>query len=285
MRADPSASAVARFASSVRAEVVTAFPGIAVDATVERRRGLPFWILARLRRGDYAVAAPGGAGRIAVAVGDVLIIPPDTPHRLVHRRVVADALHVRFAAAGGVDPLVRRRAVTVVRGSQAEVLRRAVTRVTGLPAEPPSSFRDGLERHRAGLELLAAVVERIGDAGREEPRPARLEQLAPILERIAADTGRRLGRSEIASWLGMSEAAAAAAFREALGVGPATYARRARMARACDLLAGTALKVRDVAERLGFTDEFSFSRQFKRDQGTSPLGFRRLARPGGGGAA
>ena len=43
-----------------------------------------------------------------------------------------------------------------------------------------------------------------------------------------------------------------------------------------DLLLGTDLLVKQVAERAGFDDPFHFSRVFKRMQGISPAAFQRM---------
>jgi AraC-like DNA-binding protein len=45
---------------------------------------------------------------------------------------------------------------------------------------------------------------------------------------------------------------------------------------AVDLLLGTDLLVKQVAERAGFEDPFHFSRVFKRIQGISPAAFQRM---------
>jgi len=46
------------------------------------------------------------------------------------------------------------------------------------------------------------------------------------------------------------------------------------MARAADLVLGTALAVQDVAERCGYGDAFRFSRAFRRFHGRAPSTYR-----------
>jgi len=64
-------------------------------------------------------------------------------------------------------------------------------------------------------------------------------------------------------------------FTARYGCPPGRYRRQAAMARAADLLRGSALSVAGVAERLGFTDVRYFSRIFTRMHGLSPARWRR----------
>jgi YesN/AraC family two-component response regulator len=47
------------------------------------------------------------------------------------------------------------------------------------------------------------------------------------------------------------------------------------MYRACSLLATENLKIREIAEKLEFTNEFYFSRFFKKHSGMAPAQFRK----------
>jgi transcriptional regulator GlxA family with amidase domain len=64
-------------------------------------------------------------------------------------------------------------------------------------------------------------------------------------------------------------------FAQLVGVTPARYLARVRMRIASDLLHTDGLGVREVAERLGYESEASFSRAFKRHIGVPPSDFRR----------
>jgi methylphosphotriester-DNA--protein-cysteine methyltransferase len=78
----------------------------------------------------------------------------------------------------------------------------------------------------------------------------------------------------IASDSGMATAAWRQAFVVATGLTPARYRIQHRIGVAKDLLQLTGMTVREIAERLGYADEFVFSRQFKLETGTSPKAFR-----------
>ena len=64
-------------------------------------------------------------------------------------------------------------------------------------------------------------------------------------------------------------------FREATGSTPAHYRENLRIETAKDLLRSTVLTTRQIAESLGFFDQYHMSRRFKSATGMSPTAYRR----------
>ncbi|MBI3831628.1 MAG: helix-turn-helix transcriptional regulator [Planctomycetes bacterium] len=67
--------------------------------------------------------------------------------------------------------------------------------------------------------------------------------------------------------------------REITGLAPAEYLTSLRCIEARRLLAETELAIKEIAQRVGIPDPYSFSRVFKRTEGQSPLQFRERLRP------
>jgi AraC-like DNA-binding protein len=85
---------------------------------------------------------------------------------------------------------------------------------------------------------------------------------------------------ELAGEVALSRSAFAARFRKHVGESPRRYANRARLALAARLLETTDATVAEIALRVGYENEFSFSRAFKRAFGLAPGTYRgRLAGP------
>ena len=63
-------------------------------------------------------------------------------------------------------------------------------------------------------------------------------------------------------------------FKAAFGVNIIQYCNGKRVSAAREMLTGTNLSVKEIGERLNFTDAYSFSRFFKNSTGFSPLKFR-----------
>ena len=64
-------------------------------------------------------------------------------------------------------------------------------------------------------------------------------------------------------------------FMKQIGVSPHAYRIRRRLDRACELLREGKASVSEIAERLGYADPFTFSRQFTKERGTSPSAYRK----------
>jgi len=80
----------------------------------------------------------------------------------------------------------------------------------------------------------------------------------------------------LASMANLSPTYFSTQFKEQTGCSPRDYLRLLRVHRACQLLNDTKLSVKEIAAKLGYQDQFHFSRQFKAFQGVSPSQFRGL---------
>ena len=88
-------------------------------------------------------------------------------------------------------------------------------------------------------------------------------------------TDQAVSISEMAVHLNMSPRNLHYAFKEATGDAPRHYHMRLRIAAAKGLLENRNLMVKEVASRLGFHDQYHFSKVFKRFNGMSPEEWRR----------
>jgi AraC-like DNA-binding protein len=75
---------------------------------------------------------------------------------------------------------------------------------------------------------------------------------------------------------GMSSSTFYVLFKTATGYTPNEFFTRARMHRACVLLQGKKLRIKEVAALLGYDDQFYFSRVFKSVSAVAPVHYRRL---------
>lgn len=70
----------------------------------------------------------------------------------------------------------------------------------------------------------------------------------------------------------------ASVFKAETGYGVVAYQNRLRLSQACELLVATDAPIADIAHEVGYEDEFYFSRQFRRVNGSSPREYRRRVR-------
>ena len=95
------------------------------------------------------------------------------------------------------------------------------------------------------------------------------------LERIHADPARDWTVESLAREVGLWRAAFARRFARAVGEPPLAYLTRWGMSTAGRLLRESDLTLAAVAQRVGYTSEFAFSKAFKRDFGIAPSAYRR----------
>ena len=145
-------------------------------------------------------------------------------------------------------------------------------------------IEDGLETggrvgRAAALWQVVALQALIADAldaqtsGAHSP-PAWIGAACDALSKPGAQT---LRLPALARSLGVSFETFRKRFTATMGISPARW-RSARMVdAAARLLAGTQLTGKEIAERLGFSDEFHFSRRIRELSGMTPTEFRRRA--------
>ncbi len=127
-------------------------------------------------------------------------------------------------------------------------------------------------------ELLAEVLSlRHGEgAGEGEDWLRRARAL------LESDIHRHASIDALASQLGMPAHLFRRRFGRLAGMSPARYRAVRTIDRACELMQTTNLLDKEIADRLGFCDEFYFSRRFREITGRSPREFRAILPAGGG---
>jgi AraC-like DNA-binding protein len=95
-----------------------------------------------------------------------------------------------------------------------------------------------------------------------------------VYQYIEDHLGADLRLADLADVHGTTPGAFAAAFARSTGISPKEYLQRRLNQEAIRWVASSDLKMRQVAERLCFSDEYYFSRFFKKANGCSPTEYR-----------
>ena len=103
----------------------------------------------------------------------------------------------------------------------------------------------------------------------------RSPHMTRVLARIHEAPHRAWTLERLAKEAGLSRAAFARNFCASVGEPPHQYLTRWRMGIAAQLLEETELRLSEIASRVGYRSEFSFSRAFKAARGISPIQYRR----------
>jgi len=97
---------------------------------------------------------------------------------------------------------------------------------------------------------------------------------------IREQPGRRWSVAGLATQVGMSRSAFAAAFAREVDEPPMQYLATQRMLRAADLLKTPDIAIAEIAFLVGYESDIAFARGFKRHHGMGPGAYRRVARLG-----
>lgn len=132
------------------------------------------------------------------------------------------------------------------------------------PTEVPNS--------RVIASALGFVESLFADARKIAP-PRANEQIREACRLIEADPSDRRPVAAIAEQVGLSYALFRREFKRMVGLSAQEYRIRARIDRACSMLARST--VSETANSLGYGDAFTFSNQFRQYVGRSPRDYKR----------
>lgn len=205
-----------------------------------------------------------------VGPGQALVIPARTTHE--YGADEDDPWTIWWVHVGGADVAELIGAVGVTE-ARPLIDVRAIERAVALLDEIVTS----LERAPSPAKLLAAsgaawkLLTQLA-VDRRLPRPGDpLQRAMTYLEERSDGT---IKVPELAALVGVSPSHLSALFRKATGGGVLAHQTEVRMARARRLLDTTTDTIAEIAERVGYSDSFYFSRQFRRHHGISPSEFR-----------
>lgn len=140
--------------------------------------------------------------------------------------------------------------------------------------EARATGRDVAIRQVCGLQSLLGEI--IGLSGADSQQgPAWIEKACAMLARCPTESG---GLDELARSLGVSFETFRKTFAQHTGLSPGRYRSARLMDQACELIAHSRLSGKEIAAKLGFFDEYHFSKRFKQVTGFSPTAFRQRVR-------
>lgn len=125
--------------------------------------------------------------------------------------------------------------------------------------------------------LFLQVLHQIISGSSVDPGNQRtMAAVQATLDIIHAQYSDRLSVRDLSAKAGLSADYYTRLFRRMTGMTPQDYISYYRISMAKNILADPAVKIRSVAARVGYEDEFFFSRMFKKQVGISPQAFRQL---------
>lgn len=213
---------------------------------------------------------------LEVPPGTALVIPPGTPH--LYR---ADSEHpwtIWWLHVVGED--VAHLIESIMQEHRGELVE---VHDTFRAAAAIERVVDLMERDETRASLVAAagaawgLLAQLAADQLHGPRGAR-EPIQQALDHLREHIAEPMTVPELARMAGLSRSHFTTLFREATGHSVVEYLRSLRMARARALLITTSMTIAEIAATVGYPDQFYFSRQFRKVNGSSPSGYRSHSR-------
>lgn len=122
--------------------------------------------------------------------------------------------------------------------------------------------------------LLRDILQRPSATCKLSTPQLHLNRISTMIAEIHSEPGALPKVADMAHRVGMSPSHFSRIFHQVTGESPRDFLVEARTQRARHLLEETDFSVKEISERLGYTDIFFFSRQFKEKTGFSPSSYR-----------
>lgn len=208
----------------------------------------------------------------AVGQGEVFLIAPELLHDF---SVSSGYCHYWLAFGGneaahllsGLGLPVQAHAICGVRG---RALAESILQAAFAAVCPED------EAERLALSALLALLPLL------ERRDAGKEQAPPFVETAACyirmNYSRRITMAQVADYIHLTEKYFCKCFKEEMGMPPQKYLLAVRMERAKALLLETPLRIREIAQSVGYQSALTFSDIFKGYWGACPTQYRFQAR-------
>lgn len=228
-------------------------------------RSMDDWILSFVIAGSGLYRHADGS-TVPLPTGSVTVVPPGVAHWYGTRGTQSwSELFVVFN--GPIFDLLVARGVLDGTGPR--------TPAPGLSAATLRGIvRASVHTTAAAEHQVMAVADWLLDASRaDDTNPA--TALDEAARRLAGDTTASLRLPLLAASVGLSYDTFRHRFAAEFGQSPAAYRNTARLGAAATMLKLTDLTTREIARRLGYTDEFHLSRRFRTRYGTPPGRYRR----------
>lgn len=122
--------------------------------------------------------------------------------------------------------------------------------------------------------LVSARAEYLKKEGTQDEFLGKNPHLDAAVGYINTHYMKNISVADIAEHVGISQGYLNRIFNERANLTVQSYLLQFRMYKAANLLVGSTLSVKEIADQVGYPDQLVFSKAFKRQFGTSPKNYR-----------
>ena len=262
--------------NDIRLEFIRTGERTLISDNFTRTRTIPETIIAQCLQGQYEIRTQDQT--ILVHPGEVALIGSDVPFTNIHHLDKTGAMssrwiHCRFTIFDNIDFSSLFDIPLKIDGTQAEQVGNLIADLLAI-AHDPNSLLHSIRTNELAFKILYILCEV------SEPRFTHLEEihyserLVPVFDYINDNLGASISVKDLAKVAHMSLSRFFPYFKSQMQQSPMDYVKKTRINRACRLLVTTELSISGIAERVGFSNQFHFSRVFKEICGETPSDYR-----------
>lgn len=222
--------------------------------------------------------------RIRTSRGDLILIPPDMSHSfapLQNENALYNEITFSLECKEGKSSLNWEKLLSYYSGQETasfrnplsgkneHEFRNAYRKIADLLK---SGISESLEIKAAILELFMLIQKRISG---DEQIIRKDRRLLEAKQRIEESFTEEFKLEKLAKRCGISREQFCRAFKGEFGEAPLEYRNRLRHGAAERMLRYSAMPIKEIASRLGYSEIYSFSKAFKKYSGESPAAFRK----------
>jgi len=214
-----------------------------------------------------------------VKPGDLLVIPPATPHAYGANRDQPWSIYWFHASGKLLSAFLRELEVSP---DQPVIPMGDGTQILSLFEELLAVIEHGYatEQLLCASHTLAHLMVVLIREHRNSPHesPGTRQRIATTIDYMKQHLPQPLQLDALAAIAHLSRSRFVDLFKQQTGYSPIDYFIRLRMQRACRLLDTTAMSVKVIATALGYEDQLYFSRVFRRVNRLTPTQYRNLGK-------
>ena len=262
--------------NDIRLEFIRMGERTLISDKLTRTRTLPETIVAQCLQGQYEIRPQDKT--MLVNPGEVALIGSDVPFTNIHHLDKTEVMssrwiHCRFTIFNDIDFSSLLDMPLKISGPQAEKTGALIGELLSIP-DDSNSLLDSIRTNELAFKILYILCEvsKPKFADLEDIRYS--ERLVPVFDYINDNLGVSISVKDLAKVANMSLSRFFPYFKSQMKQSPMDYVKKTRITQACRLLVTTEMPIARIAERVGFSNQFHFSRVFKEICGETPSIYR-----------